>query len=78
LGEAKTIYELLDSDRLKRVVEDSNPDVNPELVMALAALCQAEELKRSPPKRPRSESPELPAPSPPPSKAAILITSVHR
>ncbi len=91
LDELKQIYESLGLEDLKLVVENFNPEVNTEFLFALDALCQAEEEKRSPQKRARSESPEIPLPAPSlpspsehsaplpiPSKPAVDISAVHQ
>ncbi len=81
LDELKKIYESLKSDELKRTVEDFNPEVNPEFLSELNALCQAEEEKQSPLKRRLDEHSDIPASSAPavvPSKPVIQITSVQK
>ncbi len=74
LEELEIIYEAVHSEHLKRILEDWDPAVNPEFVAALDLICEEEEKKKSPTKRARSESPELPKPS----ETAIQITSVDR
>lgn len=87
LDELKQIYETVKSDNIKRAVESFNPEVNPEFILELDAVCQEQDEKSPPNKRAHNDheiltpAPAMPAPSlaPPsnPSPNVIKITAVH-
>lgn len=72
--EFKIIHQVVQEEYLKRVVENWSPELNPDFVQALDLVFEEKEQKKSPPKRARSGSLEIPEPS----QNAIKITTVHR